>query len=115
MKACETDAAGHREHMQSLGSRDLLGTVCLLLGLGGIAVVLLDKTAALPWEMARLWMHSPSLMLLASVLLILGGGWLIWRTGHPRTRWSPNVAGSRFESILLYTRVDCSLCDEAAA
>ena len=32
-----------------------------------------------------------------------------------RTRWSPNVDGPRFDSILLYTRVDCSLCEEAAA
>lgn len=115
MTSCETSATDAHEHMPPPRSRDLLGTVCLLLGLGGIAVVLLDKTAALPWEIARLWMHSPSLMILASVLLMLGGGWLIWRSEHPRTRWSPHVAGPRFESILLYTRADCGLCEEAAA
>jgi len=115
MQACESTSTDHQTHTESPRSRDLLGTVCLLLGLGGISVVLLDKTAALPWEIARLWMHSPSLMLLASVLLMLGGGWLIWRSEHPRTRWLPNVAGPRFESVLLYTRVDCGLCQEAAA
>ena len=115
MKACVSTSPDDQAHKQSPRSRDLLGTVCLLLGLGGVSVVLLDKTAAFPWEIARLWMHSPSLMLLASMLLILGGGWLIWRTEHPRTHWSPNVAGPRFESILLYTRADCGLCIEAAA
>jgi hypothetical protein len=104
-----------QDQIQTLRSRDLLGTVCLLLGLGGIALVLLDKTAALPWEIARLWMPSPSLMIFASVLLMLAGGRMIWRSEHPKTRWSPNIDGVRFETVLLYTRADCGLCEEAAA
>lgn len=78
-------------------------------------MVLLDKVSPFPWEIARLWMHSPSLMLLASIVAMLGGGWMIWGSGHPKTRWTPEVDGSRFESVLLYTRVDCGLCEEAAA
>jgi hypothetical protein len=83
--------------------------------LGGIALVLFDKVAVLPWEIARLWLHSPSLMLLGSFLLMLAGGWLIWRSEHPKTHWSPNVDGPRFGSVLLYTRAECGLCEEAAA
>lgn len=98
-----------------VGARDQLGTVFLLLGLGGIALVLLDATAFLPWEIARLWRQSPSLVLLASVLLVLGGGWLMWRSGHPKTTWSPTTDGARFESVLLYTRSECGLCEAAAA
>jgi len=98
-----------------LRSRDRLGTVFLVLGLIGVAVVLLDRVSPLPWEIARLWMHSPSLMLMASFVAMLGGAWMIWGSGHPKTRWAPEVNGPRFESVLLYTRVDCGLCEEAAA
>jgi hypothetical protein len=96
-------------------SYDWLGTVCLMLGIAGVAIVLADAVAFVPWEIARFWLHSPSLVLLASVLLLLAGSWQTWRSGHPTARWSPEPAGTRFESVLLYTRRDCGLCDEAAA
>ncbi|MBL8850722.1 MAG: glutaredoxin family protein [Planctomycetaceae bacterium] len=104
-----------RSHTNTGRSYDALGMICLMLGIAGVAVVLFDAVTVLPFEIARFWLHSPSLALLGSVLLILSGSWLIWRSEHRTARWSPAIDGSRFESVVLYTRRDCGLCDAAAA
>lgn len=92
-----------------------MGGVCLLLGIAGIAVALTGGGGALPGELLRFWQRTPALFLLGSILLLVAGGWLSWRSGHPSAEWSPGAAGPRFQSLLLYTRRDCGLCDEAAA
>ncbi|MFV0442127.1 MAG: glutaredoxin family protein [Planctomycetaceae bacterium] len=50
------------------------------------------------------------------ILLFLGtgiaGASLTWRDDHPRTGWAPQQAGRRFQSVVLYTRDGCHLCDE---
>lgn len=77
--------------------------------------MLVGAASRAPWTIARFWLHSPPLLLLTSVLLVLAGGWLSWRRGHPRADWSPTPPGRRFQSVLLYTRQDCGLCEDAAA
>lgn len=53
------------------------------------------------------------------ILLFLGttivGSVLTWRDEHPRREWSPTEDGQRFHSLVLYTRDDCPLCEEAHA
>lgn len=94
--------------------RDRGGAVCLLIGTAGITLALLDRLHVVPWELARLWLQSAPLLLLASVLLLLVGGWLTWRSGHAPATWRPRTDGVRFNSLVLYTRKNCCLCDEAA-
>jgi len=96
-------------------SRDLLGPLCLLIGVIGIALVLVGAATRAPWSVSRVWLHSPALLLIVSVLLMLTGAWRTWREGHPRTSWTPSVSGRRYLSALLYTRDNCGLCEEAAA
>lgn len=91
-----------------------VGGVCLVLGIGGVAFALAGGGGEVPWEVQRFWLHTPGLFVLASVLMLLAGGWLTWRSGHPETDWTPTAAGPRFQSLLLYTRQNCGLCDEAA-
>ncbi|MFO1093763.1 MAG: glutaredoxin family protein [Planctomycetaceae bacterium] len=88
--------------------------VLLLIGIAGIALVLVGAAARAPWGLARIWLHSPAVLLLGSLLLLLVGAWLTWRGSHPRTAWLPSRAGQRFQSLLLYTRTDCGLCEEAS-
>jgi hypothetical protein len=111
---CST--SGHKSggRTESPRSPDLIAVFCLVVGMGGIALVLVGGTARAPWSITRLWLHSPALLFLGSLLLVLGGAWLTWRGSHPRTAWSPRSAGRRFQSVLLYTRHECGLCEEAA-
>lgn len=53
------------------------------------------------------------------ILLFLGativGSVLTWRDEHPRHEWVPTEPGQRFHTLVLYTRDDCQLCEEAGA
>lgn len=96
-------------------NKDWIGGVCLLLGVVGIAYALVGGGGGMPWEIARIWQQTPALFLLGSIALLLIGGWLTWRRNHPLADWSPRATGPRFQSLLLYTRQNCGLCEEAAA
>lgn len=62
----------------------------------------------------RRWINTaPVLWGVASTAVAGFGVQLSWKTAHPSTRWSPSEPGVRFESIVLYTRTGCHLCDEA--
>lgn len=50
--------------------------------------------------------------LLAAVLLAVG--WLLLRT-RQAGRWEPAYPGRRFRRLVVYTRENCPLCDEAIA
>ncbi len=46
---------------------------------------------------------------------MLGMGiWLLWNRSHEQTAWRPTYSGRRFQTVVLYTRDGCPLCDEAA-
>lgn len=57
--------------------------------------------------------YGGSLWTLVSLSLVTGGFTVLWRIDHPRTSWKPSVRGKRFRSVVLYTREDCGLCEEA--
>lgn len=109
------DPDGRARDAPAVRSYDRLGLVCLAFGLAGALIVLVGGAPAMPWQLQRVWLHSPSLLLLGSVALMIVGGALIWRSEHPATAWLPSTGGTRFETVLLYTRAGCGLCEEAVA
>jgi glutaredoxin len=94
-------------------AREPPGMACLLLGISGILLAVLDGLEVLPWAVTRIWLHSPALLLLASCIAIVVGCRWIWRSDHRKTGWTPRRSGPRFNSVVLYTRANCELCEEA--
>src|SRR5690606_29354077 len=62
----------------------------------------------------RLIRRNPVVMMGFAVALILAGARLLWQVRQVQTLWTPTRPGRRFESLVLYTKSDCMLCDEAA-
>lgn len=57
--------------------------------------------------------HRPLWLLIGAG--VFGMGWkLQWPTGGRDSReWQPSRSGQRFERLVLYSREDCHLCDDA--
>lgn len=52
------------------------------------------------------------MLILLFLATAIAGASLTWRDDHPRTAWSPHRPGRRFQSVVLYTREGCHLCDD---
>jgi glutaredoxin len=95
--------------------RPLAGSIALFFGIGVLCLILLDAAYGLPWEMPRTWYLHRSLW--GALGLICGAaGWILQR--GPQTRdasWKPGTPGRRFRGLVIYSRTDCHLCDDAKA
>jgi glutaredoxin len=95
-----------------------IGTLCLVGGVALVAAVILTRVeslADLPELPTRLIRRNPVLMMGFAVALILAGARLLWQVRQMHTLWAPSRPGRRFDSLVLYTKPGCLLCDEAAA
>ena len=110
-------------NVQLLAIRQRIGTVCLWIG-GFIAVlVFIDRSETGVLSMPAFWYRSRSLHLMICVGVLGAGGLLLWKpagasqTNEAETFTKRFVAVATdtqlFESVRLYTRANCSLCDEA--
>ena len=103
-----------------------LGNSMLFLGLG-ILVLSLTGTELLPFDMPRSWYHSPTIWKLLALCLSAGGIGILKQVSssemkktlrdreiHQSEDWMPDQPGQRFETILVYTKENCPLCEEAA-
>ena len=90
----------------------------MALSAGIIVLVLqgIESAQGIP-GMPRFWHQNQPLWFLLGLVGVIAGWQMLWRS-EPRdddTRsWKPAVAGRRFRQITLYTRANCSLCEEAA-
>jgi hypothetical protein len=94
-----------------------IGTLCLVGGFVLAAVVILTRVESLsdlPELPSRLIRRNPVLMMGFAVALILAGARLLWQVRQMQTLWTPTRPGRRFESLVLYTKSGCMLCEEAA-
>lgn len=88
-------------------------------GLTVLGLVAWDNVEVLPFPMPRFWRSQRTVCLALAFLSIVLGLFVINR--GPREpemsaygrRWHPTKPGQRFHSVVLYTRDDCHLCDEA--
>lgn len=103
----------HDDTRDSHAHAHAAGTPLLLLGSAGLCTGVLDAINLLPSAVARWWFQSESLLILISIILLLSGLRLSWRAAHATAGWSPARPGVRFQSVVLYTRAECGLCDEA--
>lgn len=102
----DSSAAGQSAHVR-------VGQFALLLGFCGLALLIFGSAGALPEALSwRVRPNAPALAVV-SVLLMVAGVSLLWRGRSPAVDWAPSKPGRRFSTLLVYTRVDCGLCDEA--
>jgi len=91
------------------------GLVALATGSGLLFLVLLDSAYSLPWEMPPTWYLHRTLWG-AVALVLCATGWRLQR--QPRAAagtWKPSASGRRFSRLVVYSRADCHLCDDAKA
>ncbi len=89
------------------------GTLCLMVGFV-LAVMVLTARLNADWGvLGRVVTRNPVMCWGMSIGLMLAGAVLVKQ--HPTTGepWSPRIPGRRFRNATLYTRKDCTLCEEA--
>lgn len=91
------------------------GTVCLFSAAVLIMLAVIQRTRPLEF-MPRSWHASPALWYLIMFGLFLAGVRLLW--SQRETRDPESIARRQtpvFDRVVLYTRENCPLCDEAKA
>ena len=102
-----------------------LGNAMLFLGLGILALSL-TGTEWLPFDMPRSWYQNPTVWKLLA-LCLSGGGIAVLkqvsstemknerrnRESHQTEDWIPEEPGQRFETLTVFTKANCPLCEEA--
>ena len=95
--------------------RQAAGVTALAGGIALLFLVLLDSAYSLPWSLPPTWyLHRTLWGALALALCAFG-----WRLQRQRPiapgPWKPASPGRRFSRLVVYTRLDCHLCDDAKA
>ncbi len=91
-----------------------LGTAALLLG---VALICLGLTAEMsggvPFFMPRSWYVNRSLWYFLAMACFVGGGYLLKTQPMSSGHWEARRPGIRFRRVVIYTRSNCELCDDA--
>lgn len=91
----------------------LMGRLLLVLGVAGSLLLLAAQFEDVPANWLRLMRQNSAMWLLVSGTLVVTGIRLLWQAGHQRTVWKPVRPGQRFHTVLVYSRPECLLCEEA--
>jgi glutaredoxin len=95
--------------------RHSVGLVALACGIILLFLIVLDSTYSLPWNLPRTWYLHRTLWG-ALGLGLCAAGWNLQRRGTvDRRSWKPVLPGRRFRTLVVYSRNDCHLCDDAKA
>ncbi len=98
---------------ESFPGQGALGSFLLLAGAGIGILAFIDRTAGLPFDMPRTW-YSTELLWYFFGFASFWSGVMLLRSNPVEDRsWQPQVPGQRFESLVVYTRPECHLCDQA--
>ncbi|GIX03664.1 MAG: hypothetical protein KatS3mg113_0670 [Planctomycetaceae bacterium] len=105
--------------MTHLREKDRLRAIASGLVMGGVVLLSLWGMDALSPiglpVLPRFWQQHRWCWWLLGGVLIAVGGWLLspwFRYGRGST-WHPTSPGQRFHTLIVYTKSDCPLCDEA--
>lgn len=90
-----------------------LGSFLLLIGAAIAVLAGIDRTAGLPFEMPRTWYTTPLLWYFLAFACFWAGMQLLKSAPLNDRRWQPEVPGRRFNRVVLYSRPECHLCDQA--
>jgi len=109
------------ESQQVEASHPLAGTACLVLAVVVVVLAFVDGQGDLPFRMPRSWYINRSIWYFIG-LMFFGAGWSLLR-GRDAHRATAASAGDEttgsprerrlFNRVILYTRADCHLCDQA--
>lgn len=88
-----------------------LGSACLYGGIGIFALAVIDGVATLPFPMPDIWYANRLMWPFLAIIAFVTGMRLV--RFEQRMTWRPTRAGRRFGTMVLYTRQNCGLCDEA--
>ncbi len=110
----DPETTGRKPGVSNFSSRfHRLGTASLLFGAVISALVLMETTTGLPFQMPRSWYVTRPIWLFLGVAGFVGGYFLLRQRRYHPEEWKPKKQGVRFERLVLYTREDCHLCDDA--
>ncbi|HEY3966881.1 MAG TPA: glutaredoxin family protein [Planctomycetaceae bacterium] len=91
------------------------GAAAMFLGIALLTLILLDTIHALPWDLPRTWYVHKALWGSLGLILCAAG----WKLQRNRFRgdetWHPATDGRRFTRLIVYSRPECHLCDDAKA
>lgn len=97
-----------------MSARQVLSSSAFVLSAVLLGLLFMDRTYGIPFDMPRFWYVNEALWVGAALALI-PLGWIIekWPFEEPGQGWEPRRAGVRFRRVVIYTRRECRLCDEA--
>lgn len=90
-----------------------IGSTLLGLGAAGILLLALANLEGLPLNWQRFLRGNAPMWSLASFGLMVAGIRQLWFATHQHFDWIPTRPGQRFETLIVYTRPACPLCEEA--
>lgn len=96
-------------------SRLLFGTLAFFLGVIIFVMVLLEATdVGIPLRLPATWYTHRALWMLIGAGLF-GVGWKLQKseTTADSATWEPSQTGVRFQRLVVYSREECHLCDDA--
>lgn len=96
-------------------AQQIAGGILLYSGIALWLLILMDLAFELPIVMPRSWyLHRPLWGLMG--LGFVAAGWKLQRTEiSAAEEWKPARGGIRFRRLVVYSRLECHLCDEAKA
>lgn len=96
-------------------SSQTIGAILLFAGIAIWTLILLDWSFDLPLAMPKSWYVNRPLWGLLG-LVLFAGGWKLQRQAPVEAHgWNPGPPGRRFRRLIVYSRPDCHLCDDAKA
>jgi glutaredoxin len=96
-------------------SRQIFGALAFFLGVTIFVLVLLEATdMGIPLQLPATWYTHRALWILIGAILF-GAGWKLQKseTTSESASWEPSKPGSRFQQLVIYSREECHLCDDA--
>lgn len=110
-KRVEHPVINHSPHHTKVEKLWLAGSVLLYAGVALLILAGIDQVSYLPFPMPEFWYSNRSFWPFVGILAIPCGMFLLKK--EPKLNWHPTLAGTRFGSVVLYTRKRCHLCDDA--
>ena len=96
-------------------ARHFLGSVALVAGFVLLVIAGMDSAGGTPFELPRFWYVNRTLWIFFGFAL-LPVGWMMLKSQPSRESGrSPLKPGIRFQRVIVYSREDCHLCEEAKA
>jgi glutaredoxin len=103
----------HSDETASSGPRPFIGSFLMYAGIAVCVLLVLDSAAGLPFRLPASWYLHRSLWGALGVAAFVTG-WMAQRGRNgPDAEWAAGVRGKRFRRLVVYTRAECHLCDDA--